>query len=933
MTTPSELFYEWLEKRPGDARVAVAIDSDRFLADARVLDKPAVVDPAGREWALVVFRGDDLSFRLRFREASTSAFSPQPSAFPRVVIVLTRGPGVDTPIDVSYVADVLARNEAGEPLDLSVPAFFRRITPKINCPVAELRRFKTDLLARLDYAQDAADKLIQRWGKPDSWGRGQVAAMVVLAHHPELGLDDIWTDEIEPAEFLAHAIRLLVGRPDLSARREVVQQIVHEAAREQVEALLFWTEIAPEELAGYLVLRDLAGQVNLQNPSTQLAGLQLFPPDLRLADMEKLAPKVIAALKKGGVWSAIEQRAEVFLTPARAAKVLTLLPPITGTDADASFLLAQTTPAILRQHLRSALDGFFAKPSAQALAWVPDLEKHPLLTDADASTERARQCRAGLWLLLALRRAEAGVAVPLPNFPHADALLDWYVQNGQHLLELEISQAAHCLAEFDDDDLIQRGQQYLFGMDELRPTPESLKGRVVERLEQLDQALAGFVRPDPEKFCRGARNVRGLLRAKIDVKQIAADTLPGRVWVLVFDGMRLDTWERIVRPLLAVDFKVDDQPYYCVLPSYTEIARTGLLAGGVPSEWKGFKGTFSQDESQLFAVNMGLTAQEAKTKLRYVTGADTTKARKKLGFADKDAPLLNVLIYPVSDEEAHDFEGDLASLNNVIRTKMLGDKSAGIRGILDDLLKRIGPDDLVVLTSDHGFKELLQGDAVPVAEAEAKKAGLTMEESIRWRYVEGFAPAAMPDAVKIAAGTQDVWMALGRRWFMREGTKIMPRYSHGGLSLAEVVVPGVVLRRVTEKTARAELLNLPTVLQAEEDAVVELPFTVRNTGNCEIEFEVRVANNLGQEVFQHQAQLAPATSAKLTASVLARYRETPAREPDPTGTVSAVTLRLRHTDLSGTWREALDGRASIPVRIKPKAVKFDTDALKGFDDV
>jgi hypothetical protein len=96
---------------------------------------------------------------------------------------------------------------------------------------------------------------------------------------------------------------------------------------------------------------------------------------------------------------------------------------------------------------------------------------------------------------------------------------------------------------------------------------------------------------------------------------------------------------------------------------------------------------------------------------------------------------------------------------------------------------------------------------------------------------------------------------------------------------------------------------------------------------------VRIANNLGQELFQHRARLAPATSAKLTASVLARYRETPAREPDPTGTVSAVTLRLRHTDLDGTWRDALDGRAAIPVKITPKAVKFETEALKGFDDV
>ena len=924
LSTPSELFHEWLETRPGDARVAITIDSDRFLADARALDKPTIVDAAGREWQLVVFRGDDLAFRLRFRQASTDG---------RAVIVLTRGADSIKPIDVSYVADILARNEAGEPLDLSVPAFFRRITPKINCPVAELRRFKNDLLARLDYAQVAADKLIQRWGKPDSWGRGQVAAMVLLAYHPELSLDDIWTDETEPAKFLAHVVRMLAGTPQLDSHREIVQQVIREAARDQVKDLLYWAEVEPEELAGYLVLRELAGQVKLQNPSTQLAGLLLFSPDFPLAEMEKLADRVIAGTKEDGVWALIGRRAEAFLTPGRAAKVLDLLPSIAGNEESTDLLLAQTSPAILREHLRSALESFFAKPASQALAWVQGLEKHPLLGDVDLTTERVQQCRAGLRLLLVLQRLEENLRAVPPKFAHADALLDWYVQHGQHLLELEVSQAAHYLDEFDDDDLSRQGQQYLFGADEQRPTPESLKGRVVERLEQLDQTLAAFVRPDPEGFCRGDRNVRGLLRAKIDVKQIAVDILPGRVWVLVFDGMRLDTWEQVVRPLLATYFQVDDQPCFSVVPSYTEIARAGLLAGGVPSEWKGFKGVFSKDEAQLFAVNMGLTVQEAKTKLRYVTEASTTKARKKLGFSDKDAPLLNVLIYPISDEEAHNFKSDLASLNNVIRTKILGDRSAGIRGVLDDLLKLIEQDDLVVLASDHGFRELAPGDAVTVTEAEAREAGRTSQDSIWWRYVEGFEPMAMPDAVRVSTGAEDVWMAVGKRWFSREGAKIMPRYSHGGLSLAEVVVPGVVLRRITEKTARAELFDLPTVLHIEEDAVVDLPFMVRNTGNSEIEFDVRVVNNLGEELLQYQARLAPATSANLTTSAQGKYRETPAREPDPTGTVSAVTLRLRHTDLGGTWRDAFDGRVSIPVKIKPKAVKFDTNALRGFDDV
>ena len=145
-------------------------------------------------------------------------------------------------------------------------------------------------------------------------------------------------------------------------------------------------------------------------------------------------------------------------------------------------------------------------------------------------------------------------------------------------------------------------------------------------------------------------------------------------------------------------------------------------------------------------------------------------------------------------------------------------------------------------------------------------------------------------------------------------------------------MPGVVLHRVTEKEARAELIDLPGVIAAAEDAVVELPVAIRNTGNCEVEFEVRVINNLGEELLTRRSGLAPATSEKATVTVLAKYKETSDREPDLNNTVTAVTVRLRHTDLNGEWRDALDGLITIPVKVKPKPVKLETDALKGFDD-
>jgi hypothetical protein len=922
LKTPTDIFRDWLASHDKEARVAVVIDSDRFLADEKVLSKPATVDPSGREWQLAVFRGDDLAFRLRFRDATAKG---------RTVIVLARGPEATAPIDVSCVADVLAKNEAGEPLDLSVAALFRRVAPKINFPVAELRRFKSELLTRLEHVHEAADKVIQRWGKPDSWGRGQVAAMVLLAHHPELNLSDIWPDEDVSADFLAHVVKLLVGLPQLRSHRAVMQQVIHEAAREQVDGFLYWADAEPEELAAYLVLRDFAGQMKLQNPSTQLAGLHLFSPDLPLAKMEPVAMNVIAALKmQQATWEATNQCAEIFLTPPRVARILELV-PASGAH-DAASLVKQGSPAILRQQLASALQTFFQQSSTSALAWAAPLDGHLILQADEPLSERSRQCRAALNLLLRLNRIEQRLALKVPKFPHADALMEWFTGNGQHLLELDLAKAHHELEAAGDDGLLEPGQQYLFGgPDELRPSAASLKGRVLARMRELDEALVAFVKAGPEQFGKGARSVRGLLRDKIDVGQIAADTLPGRVWVLIFDGMRFDSWETVVKPLLAEFFTIEDAPYFCVLPSFTAYARTGLLAGGLPTEWKGFKGTPSDDEKQLFAVNMGLTAQE-KSKLRFVTEADTTKARAKLSFTDKEAALVNVLIYPVSDKACHEFGGDLASFNHKIRADIVGDPTQGVRGILDDLLKRVGPEDTVVLSSDHGFVELLPGESVEVAAAEAKQAGKILEASVRWRYIEGFAPVKMPEAVAVSVGSDKVWMAPARRWFCREGTKDTPRYTHGGLSLAEVVVPGVVLRRVTEKVARAELMDLSHLVTVDEDAWVELPLTIRNSGTSDLDFEVRVLNNLGEELLAQSGQLAPASKVNLMARILAKYKETSDREPDANSTVTAVTLRLRHTDLQGRWRDALDGLITIPVKVKPKAVKLETDALKNFDD-
>jgi len=911
--------------------MTIAIDADRLICESGLLGRNTIVDKKGREWQVVVFRGDDLAFRLRFRKAA---------AHPAMVVVLTRGEGTNEKIDVSCITDVLARNEGGDPLDLSVPAFFKRLCPKINFPPLELRRHKDALLARLEAVPTAAAKIVERWGRPADWGRGQVAAMSLLARHRVLSVRDLWPDETEPVDFVAHALRLLIGDPQLADERAIVQEMIREAARPQVSQHLHWLDAPPEELAAYLILRRFVADVELQNPSNQLSGLQIFSPETSLLDLEPMALGVASALSADAqVWAAVNALAETFLTPRRLQKVMGLLPTVD--QQPESFAAAARrhgmAPVLLKQHLRMVLLSFFARPTEVSLAWVPQLVDHPaLLEPVDTLSPRALECRATLQVLLALQRVEERLSLSPPLFPHADALLDWYVESGHHRLEMEISQACHLLETCGDDEITSAGMRYLFGGDDdLNPSPASLKGRVRARLETLDCSLAAFVRANPEAFARGPRSAIKLVKEHLGhvMEQINTGATSGRVWVLLFDGMRFDTWETVVQPILAEHFAIEGQPCFCVLPSYTQVARTSLFAGCLPSEWRSYRGTRTKNEATLVARNLGLTQQEVKTRLRFVTEADTTRARMMMGFADTDAQDVNVLIYPISDE-CHEFRGDLTAFNNKIRTEILGDRAQGVRGILDDLLRRIRPDDTVLVTSDHGFIELLSPDAILVTQTEAARADRTLQDDVRFRYVKGFHPDGAGDAIEVPGSPDSYCVAVGRRWFRREGSKNAPRYEHGGLSLAEMVIPASVLKRVTEKEARAAIMRLPAgVLVVEEDGQAELSFAVENVGNVLVEFELRAQTNLGEELVSHRGKLGARASYPARLAVHGTYRQTPARELDPAGTITAVTLRLWHTDLQGNWRDALDGVVTMPVNVRAKKTRLDTEALKGFDDI
>ena len=70
------------------------------------------------------------------------------------------------------------------------------------------------------------------------------------------------------------------------------------------------------------------------------------------------------------------------------------------------------------------------------------------------------------------------------------------------------------------------------------------------------------------------------------------------------DGMRYDTWEAVIRPLLTEHFQVVsglDRAYFSLLPSKTISRARGLLAAATGKDWKHYSGYPTKDERVLAA--------------------------------------------------------------------------------------------------------------------------------------------------------------------------------------------------------------------------------------------------------------------------------------------------------------------------------------------
>lgn len=289
-----------------------------------------------------------------------------------------------------------------------------------------------------------------------------------------------------------------------------------------------------------------------------------------------------------------------------------------------------------------------------------------------------------------------------------------------------------------------------------------------------------------------------------------------KVYFFVIDCMRLDHWIN-VEPELAESFQIEREHYFAVLPSATPFSRNAIFSGLFADEiqrlypelWQiGEKDEFSRNrlERQLLDQQLARLGVRLPSEAKYIKVLDYAEgdnlAKKFSSY--KSTPLLSVVynfIDHVShgrseDEILHELAADEAAFRGLMKTWFVNSSwSKVLRKIARD------PNAVCVITTDHGSIMGMRGS---VAHGRRDTSA-----SLRYKFGDNLnadpkEAVIIPDpkswrlpkfsmSTSYLLAKEDFFFVYPSN-FNEYQRKFANTFQHGGISMAEMVLPVVTLR-------------------------------------------------------------------------------------------------------------------------------------------
>lgn len=310
--------------------------------------------------------------------------------------------------------------------------------------------------------------------------------------------------------------------------------------------------------------------------------------------------------------------------------------------------------------------------------------------------------------------------------------------------------------------------------------------RILDLTQRVDEAFAAWLLlrypglmhlpPDPPVM---VHHLARYLARRLDYDPRA------RLALVVVDGLALSQWVVLRESLADSGLSCREEAVFAWIPTITPVSRQAIFAGKPPAYFPATIHTCDR-EAQLwtqFWVDQGLKAYE----VAYRRGIGDEVDDVANLASDPRCRVMGLVVDKV-DRIMHGMELGAAGMHSHVRLW-------GQQGSLGRLLTLLhGAGFRVYLTSDHGNTEAVgcgrPGEGV-VADLRGERVRVYPDQLLLARSKEKF-----PDALAwLPVGLPDGYVPLlasGRTAFVQKGERTV---AHGGISLDEVVVPFIELRR------------------------------------------------------------------------------------------------------------------------------------------
>lgn len=312
---------------------------------------------------------------------------------------------------------------------------------------------------------------------------------------------------------------------------------------------------------------------------------------------------------------------------------------------------------------------------------------------------------------------------------------------------------------------------------------ENIDKRISRILNEYRKRFAEFIEKNYESWENTEYGVsRPILNSDIESLLNLEDN---KTFIIIFDGMRYDAWEHIVRPYFETALGERNTKYkssYALLPSITYISREVIYSNII---------------------------KDYKNDVNYITKSESVKNEKLLKESILQDKKINVFVFNMFDRDGHKATEDFYIFYE--KQRQVFEKS------ISELIKLIPNDANIVIASDHGLMRIDENINMKDEQCvrTVKSRYLTVDNNIKKEGCINIKDYLLPYDNK--------------GYFVGGGEKDF--YSHGGASIEEILLPFAISETKLSQRNNDNIQKISSVRLEQEtlvlDANVELKLSFK----------------------------------------------------------------------------------------------------------